>query len=293
LAGQPDNEIGGSTLDPFGPDRYGPGPLPVEPLPPLPANGPPSVDVPPSPRFCTACGAPWDPASAACGGCGPAAAQSGPPCPIGGATVSAAVGLYFALLIATLVGVAVIVAQGASGVGIEFGILTAHTVLVAMWVAAAPGPVLSLLARGGGPRWQALAAAMAPATFGLATLIITAATRLPGMTQVRYAEPLLEAGYGWGMVVLCVCVQPAVVEEIAFRGVILGALRRGLTDGEALLVSTMLFAVLHLSVPSAPHLVLLGAALSWLRLRSGSLYPGMLLHFLHNGLCLLSEAMVG
>jgi len=40
--------------------------------------------------------------------------------------------------------------------------------------------------------------------------------------------------------------------------------------------------MIHLSVPSFPHLFLMGLALGYLRSRTGSLYAGMVLHFTHN-----------
>jgi membrane protease YdiL (CAAX protease family) len=43
--------------------------------------------------------------------------------------------------------------------------------------------------------------------------------------------------------------------------------------------------ILHLAIPSFPHLFVMGVALGWLRVHTGSLYPGMLLHFCHNLIC--------
>jgi membrane protease YdiL (CAAX protease family) len=39
---------------------------------------------------------------------------------------------------------------------------------------------------------------------------------------------------------------------------------------------------LHFSVLSAPYLLLVGMLLGWAKLKTGSLYPTMLIHFLHN-----------
>ena len=109
------------------------------------------------------------------------------------------------------------------------------------------------------------------------------------LPQIRYTDDIFAAGWGWGMSILLVCVQPAVVEEVAFRGVIFSALREALESGEAIIVSALMFMILHLSVPSFPHLLLIGLALGWLRAKTGSLVPGMCLHFTHNLLCILSE----
>lgn len=77
---------------------------------------------------------------------------------------------------------------------------------------------------------------------------------------------------------------PAIFEELGFRGVIFGLLRRSLDARETILLSAAAFGILHLSVPSLVTHVPLGLYLGWLRHRSGSLYPSITAHFLHNAL---------
>ena len=43
-----------------------------------------------------------------------------------------------------------------------------------------------------------------------------------------------------------------------------------------------MYAGMHLSILSFPYLFTVGATLALVRRRTGSLYPGMLIHFLHN-----------
>jgi membrane protease YdiL (CAAX protease family) len=86
-----------------------------------------------------------------------------------------------------------------------------------------------------------------------------------------------------------VAVQPAIFEELAFRGVILAGVQHVLSPMESVVVSALMFMIIHLAVPSFPHLFVLGLALGWLRVHTGSLYPGMLLHFTHNLLCIVFE----
>lgn len=138
-------------------------------------------------------------------------------------------------------------------------------------------------------RWLLVPLPIAVVTFGVAHDALTGLSRAFGIEVLWITPDFLEAGYGVGTIVLCVCVQPALIEELAFRGVILDALRETLSVGEAMLVSTLLFAILHLSIPALPHLALLGLVMAGLRVRTGSLLPGMVLHFAHNGLCVLME----
>jgi membrane protease YdiL (CAAX protease family) len=82
---------------------------------------------------------------------------------------------------------------------------------------------------------------------------------------------------------------PAIFEEMGFRGVIFSLLRRSLDARETIALSAAAFGLLHLSVPMLITHVPLGLYLGWLRYRSGSLYPSMFAHFLHNALVVIGE----
>jgi membrane protease YdiL (CAAX protease family) len=92
------------------------------------------------------------------------------------------------------------------------------------------------------------------------------------------------------LVLLTVCVQPAVVEELFFRYLALGTLRRFTGTHGAVLVSSVMFGVAHLGAPlSIPILTIIGMAFGYLRLLSGSLLLPMVLHFMHNLVIVLLE----
>lgn len=244
---------------------------------------------PPVPRFCRGCGAVWQPEWIACPACAARAQARNAvrAAPAGGAArpVVSSLALYFTLLLSTIV----FALLGGNDVSTEFAIEALDIVVVLIWAAAswrliAPG--LRTLSQ---PRWYLTAVGCAIPTFMVATAAVWGLHQAFGIEMIRAAEPILNAGYGWGMVVLVICVQPAVIEELAFRGVILSGMQRVLHDWEAILVSALLFMVIHLAVASFPHLLLIGVALGWLRVRTGSLYPGMALHFTHNFLCVFFE----
>ena len=92
----------------------------------------------------------------------------------------------------------------------------------------------------------------------------------------------LGVGDGW-VAVLLVCVQPAIVEEVFFRFLLLGHLRPHIGVHGAVWLSAFFFAAAHLGqLAGFPVLFLLGAALGYSRVYSGGLALPMLLHFLHN-----------
>ncbi len=89
----------------------------------------------------------------------------------------------------------------------------------------------------------------------------------------------------WSMFAL-VSVLPAVVEELAFRGVIQSSLEEVGSDLEAWLIQAALFSVLHLSPIIFPSHFAMGLWFGWLRRRTQSVYPGMVMHGLWNGIVL-------
>ncbi len=95
-------------------------------------------------------------------------------------------------------------------------------------------------------------------------------------------EKLRAAGISQGALVGMFCLFPAVTEEIAYRGLMQHWLQTAIAPWKALVVTSALFAATHFSIVSFPYLFLVGMLLGWAKQRTGSLYPSMLIHFLHN-----------
>lgn len=88
------------------------------------------------------------------------------------------------------------------------------------------------------------------------------------------------------LVLVVISIGP-LVEELLFRGLLLSALLRRMRAGWAIALSALLFACVHLPDLgylwyALPNLALLAAALAWLRLRSGSLWPAVVAHGVNN-----------
>lgn len=73
-------------------------------------------------------------------------------------------------------------------------------------------------------------------------------------------------------------------EEVFFRGFVFPGLLRGMAPGGAIVLSALIFAVAHADPGSFVVLFFIGLALAFVRLRTGSLWPSMLLHLLNNGI---------
>jgi sodium transport system permease protein len=83
-----------------------------------------------------------------------------------------------------------------------------------------------------------------------------------------------------------VALTPAVCEEVLFRGVFLAGTRLHMTPLRVVLLNGIVFGAFH--VPSATVYRLLpsatlGMLLAWVVLRTRSIWPGILMHFVNNG----------
>jgi uncharacterized protein len=249
-------------------------------------------------HFCRSCGASLPPTVVACPRCAvsPTASDAGE----GGwnsvladnASITSAVAFYFVLLVVSIVFVSL---PGFGNRATVAWYVTADIVLSTLvlgWCVAQRHRLLPVLARPVSPRWYFRGVAAAAVSFVVATTAV-AFFRTLGGSGLNYTNAFVAEGFGFWLPVLIVAVQPAIFEELAFRGSIQSSLQGVLKPRDAIVVTAMMFAILHVSVPSLPHLFALGLVLGWLRHASGSLYPAMLMHFSHNFLVLLDERCGG
>ncbi|MBR7091654.1 MAG: CPBP family intramembrane metalloprotease [Clostridia bacterium] len=101
-------------------------------------------------------------------------------------------------------------------------------------------------------------------------------------------EPATLTWPGLLIALLSVVVLPALLEELLFRGYVLQVLR---PHGElnALLLSSLLFGLLHGNVIQIPFAFVSGLAFGYLTLRTGNIWAGVLLHALNNAYATLSD----
>lgn len=90
----------------------------------------------------------------------------------------------------------------------------------------------------------------------------------------------------WG-VLLAMAVVPALFEEWFFRGFLYAALRRAASAPTAVVTSAVTFGLFHGISPLPSERVLsstlVGLMLGWIRWRTGSILPGLVVHLCHNG----------
>lgn len=122
---------------------------------------------------------------------------------------------------------------------------------------------------------------------GLATWLLALPFGILGSRAFPQSEAIQEALRALTMepplllVLAVVALTPALFEEFLFRGLVLSGLRR-LGVGWAIIGSSLLFALAHLDPPRLPFTLVMGVTLAWLRLSTGSIWVGVVVHFVVN-----------
>lgn len=242
------------------------------------------------PKFCRNCGAIWQAHWADCHACHGKAVTLSIPDSKSDRSVQRALTLYFCLL--ALLGVGTLAGgAGADSFNVMIVIQIMMSALVIGWAACEWRTHLDAFLRLPKIGWFGLAIVLALPTFLIGAGVIGAMQSLIGVSAQKMATPFFAHGFAYGAVILSTAVQPAIIEELAFRGVVLGGLRRVLSTFEAVVVSALMFMTLHLSPARFPHTLALGLVAGTLRVRSKSIFPCMALHFTHNFLCIAVEWM--
>lgn len=127
-----------------------------------------------------------------------------------------------------------------------------------------------------------------PVFLGVASTANLCGGLLVRLAGVEDAATLLPSG-GAELFVqfLALCAVPAVVEELLFRGALQGLMRPS-GSAAAIFGPALLFGLLHLDLAQGLTAFACGVFLGWLAERSGSILPGMLLHFCNNTLAFLN-----
>lgn len=105
--------------------------------------------------------------------------------------------------------------------------------------------------------------------------------------QTRTIDALAAGGtqaYGPAATLLMLAVLTPILEELVFRGLLLGGLSRYISFGWANFLQAMSFAVIHDDPPRFVFYLSLGLLAGWLVKRTNALMPAIVLHALNNAL---------
>ena len=92
------------------------------------------------------------------------------------------------------------------------------------------------------------------------------------------------------VLVACLALTPAIIEELCFRGFLFSSLSKVLSPGRVIVITSIIFGMFHVLTGNALLVerfiptTLLGLVLGWIAYRTGSVIPSMVMHFVHNAL---------
>jgi membrane protease YdiL (CAAX protease family) len=121
--------------------------------------------------------------------------------------------------------------------------------------------------------------------FVYATYVIPGVGMQEDMAKMLAAIPRTPVNIAAGL--FAIAIAAPLVEELLFRGLLQNALTRHMPIWGAIILSSLIFAAVHLQPYAIPGLMSLSIAFGYLYHRTGSLRMNILLHMANNGFALL------
>lgn len=111
-------------------------------------------------------------------------------------------------------------------------------------------------------------------------------------TQVAYYDQFVDSPAPFFFTILSVGFFPAVFEEIACRGIMFNQLEKIAGVGSTIIVTTIIFTMLHLSLLSILWIFPIGLLFGFLRARHNTIWYGIVGHFVYNSSIVIFEIIL-
>lgn len=95
-----------------------------------------------------------------------------------------------------------------------------------------------------------------------------------------------EGVFGFLLSFIATAIVPALVEEFACRGILLGSLKK-YGEGFAIMASSLLFGLMHSNFEQIPFAFLVGLVLGYITIKSGSIWVAILVHAFNNSISII------
>lgn len=110
-----------------------------------------------------------------------------------------------------------------------------------------------------------------------------------GMAPVGSEFEIPDGFSGAVFMLLAGAVFPAVLEEFAIRGIVLGTAKKHLGNTAAVFISATVFSLMHGNLVQIPFAFIVGLYSGYITICTGSLLPAMVLHFINNAIAYLLD----
>ena len=132
------------------------------------------------------------------------------------------------------------------------------------------------------------ACAAAPLLYAAVTLVMSL---LPEAWLESYIDASAALTQDDVFTILATVVLAPVTEEVIFRGLIFSRLERAMPGWLAAVLSALAFGLCHGQPVWMAYAFVLGLVFAFLRLRTGSILPSMLAHFIFNGISPVAQRL--
>jgi len=95
--------------------------------------------------------------------------------------------------------------------------------------------------------------------------------------------------FGYVSLTVSAFIIAPVVEEALFRGFILSTIMKFISPLSSILITSILFAILHFEFSSVIPLFMIGCILGWIYYKTKSIWACLLFHAINNGVALIME----
>ena len=121
-------------------------------------------------------------------------------------------------------------------------------------------------------------------TSALANLITNNLVATFEQFKIHFESPNItypEGIFGFALSFIAIAITPALVEEFATRGMVMGASRE-FGEGFGIAVSAIFFSLMHGNLVQIPFALIMGVVIAFAVVKTGSLITGIIIHFINN-----------
>ena len=122
-----------------------------------------------------------------------------------------------------------------------------------------------------------------------ANIAMNYATSIFSSFGVNYEVPDMENPkgiFGFLLTFIATAIVPALVEEYACRGIILGLLKKH-GEGFAIVTSSIVFGIMHGNFEQIPFAVMVGLILGYIYVKTNSIWPCVAVHCINNAISVI------
>lgn len=232
--------------------------------------------------YCVGCGGVIEPDDRFCGSCGTSLLADTPK-PSSDAFTLLTPSLVYYFVTLTLLAAYKLTDIFDGGFESFVGVTIADTLIVVVfWIVARKdvAPLFSFK----GVRISIVLLTMAGAILGCLAVSVTANFINVSLFESTFSDSWLFEGTSAPLLyaVIFTCVQPAIFEEVAFRGFLFNNIQQVTTAASTVYITAFVFGIIHLAVISMIWLVPLGLVFGMLRARYNTIWYGIIGHFTYN-----------